>query len=456
MVCGGPARGVLAGRPTRSPSCAAGSRGHCGRGTVQRCASTRRSPRSSRRAPGRAARSDGVWLTPWIAEQYERCRARRPGAHVRDLDRRRAGGRDDRRHAAPRGVPGVDVPHGAARRQRPAGPHARAARGLRVHAAPTSRRPTDHTLRLGAVQLPRDEFERRLAAALRRWRRRLAASCARSARSVRARLGPPLPPSLCQPARRAVGVVALASRRLPWVLVGVELDDEARASGQWQSTVRWPIGSLRMGLRERRRAFGPSAGSWRSHSLRVCGSVERLGQRPGARLAAPVARERAQGIDGDQCHCGGHVVGHAVDRPAGRREVEEGLGGGGDAQAPLLTSSPPRGVRTLSVVAASRVARDAGAVTSMTVAHRQLAVERRRAGVTQRRARPGSEQRRRPPLLRRRTAGHRRRRHPRCRRVQQPALDHPVDLARSRTRRAEAAGGVMFPHCRAATSAARA
>jgi hypothetical protein len=61
----------------------------------------------------------------------------------------------------------------------------------------------------------------------------------------------------------------------------------------------------------------------------------RLRQRPGARLAAPVARECAQVMEGDEAaRC--HVVRHAADRPADRREVEEGLGWAGDAQAAAL------------------------------------------------------------------------------------------------------------------------
>src|SRR5689334_9854302 len=52
---------------------------------------------------------------------------------------------------------------------------------------------------------------------------------------------------------------------------------------------------------------------------------EGLGEVRGARLSAPVARERSQGIEGDRV-ARGKVVSHAVDRPAGCGEVEEGLG----------------------------------------------------------------------------------------------------------------------------------
>ncbi|TML06584.1 MAG: hypothetical protein E6G41_06575 [Actinobacteria bacterium] len=81
-------------------------------------------------------RSDGVWLTPWIAEQYARAAFLESMFHtvphagnvllVRTLE-----------HLAAAGFALADI-----------------------------QTPTDHTLRLGAVQLSRDEFERRLATAL--------------------------------------------------------------------------------------------------------------------------------------------------------------------------------------------------------------------------------------------------------------------------------------------------
>jgi leucyl/phenylalanyl-tRNA--protein transferase len=109
--------------------------------------------------------SDGVWLTPWIAEQYERLRA--VGlAHTFEIwagDELAAGmiGVTLGRAAFLESMFHL-VPHAGNVLLVRALEHLAAA-GFTFADIQT---PTDHTLRLGAVQLPRPEFERRLAEAL--------------------------------------------------------------------------------------------------------------------------------------------------------------------------------------------------------------------------------------------------------------------------------------------------
>jgi leucyl/phenylalanyl-tRNA--protein transferase len=110
--------------------------------------------------------SDGVWLRPWIAEQYELLH----GAGLAHTFEVWAHGR------LAAGMIGVTIGRAAFLESMfHAVPHAGnvllvrtleslAAGGCELCDIQT---PTDHTLRLGAVQLGRAEFERRLAAALR-------------------------------------------------------------------------------------------------------------------------------------------------------------------------------------------------------------------------------------------------------------------------------------------------
>jgi len=109
--------------------------------------------------------SDGVWLKPWIAEQYARLHAAGL-AHTFEIW-------DGEQLAA--GVIGVTLGRAAFLESMfHVVPHAGnvllvrtlehlAAAGFELCDIQT---PTDHTQRLGAVQLRRDEFDRRLAAAL--------------------------------------------------------------------------------------------------------------------------------------------------------------------------------------------------------------------------------------------------------------------------------------------------
>jgi leucyl/phenylalanyl-tRNA--protein transferase len=109
---------------------------------------------------------DGVWLQPWIAEQYARLHGAGM-AHTFEIW-------SDGLLAA--GMIGVTIGRAAFLESMfHTVPHAGnvllvrtleslAASGCELCDIQT---PTDHTLRLGAVQLPRAEFERRLAAALR-------------------------------------------------------------------------------------------------------------------------------------------------------------------------------------------------------------------------------------------------------------------------------------------------
>jgi leucyl/phenylalanyl-tRNA---protein transferase len=109
--------------------------------------------------------SDGVWLKPWIAEQYELLHTAGL-AHTFELWR-------DGELAA--GMIGVTLRRAAFLESMfHAVPHAGNVLLVRTleHLAATGfelcdiQTPTDHTLRLGAVQLPREEFERRLTQAL--------------------------------------------------------------------------------------------------------------------------------------------------------------------------------------------------------------------------------------------------------------------------------------------------
>jgi leucyl/phenylalanyl-tRNA--protein transferase len=112
------------------------------------------------RGPG-----DGVWLKPWIAEQYELLREAGL-AHTFEV------GADGRLAA---GLIGVTLGRAAFLESMfHSVPHAGnvllfrtleslAAAGCELCDIQT---PTDHTLRLGAVQMPQAEFEARLAAAL--------------------------------------------------------------------------------------------------------------------------------------------------------------------------------------------------------------------------------------------------------------------------------------------------
>ena len=109
--------------------------------------------------------SDGVWLKPWIAEQYGRLHAA-GFAHTFEIW-------SDGRLAA--GMIGVTLRRAAFLESMfHTVPHAGNVLLVRTleHLAESGfsladiQTPTDHTLRLGAVQLPRREFERRLAQAL--------------------------------------------------------------------------------------------------------------------------------------------------------------------------------------------------------------------------------------------------------------------------------------------------
>jgi leucyl/phenylalanyl-tRNA--protein transferase len=109
--------------------------------------------------------SDGVWLQPWIAEQYERLRLAGL-AHTFEIW---ADG------ALAAGMIGVTLRRAAFLESMfhrvPHAGNVLLARTLEHLAASgftlaDIQTPTDHTARLGAVQLPRDEFERRLAEAL--------------------------------------------------------------------------------------------------------------------------------------------------------------------------------------------------------------------------------------------------------------------------------------------------
>jgi leucyl/phenylalanyl-tRNA--protein transferase len=109
--------------------------------------------------------SDGVWLTPWIADQYARLRSAGL-AHTFEVW-------VDGRLAA--GMIGVTLGRAAFLESMfHVVPHAGNVLLVRTleHLAGESfsfadiQTPTDHTLRLGAVELPRAEFERRLAEAL--------------------------------------------------------------------------------------------------------------------------------------------------------------------------------------------------------------------------------------------------------------------------------------------------
>jgi leucyl/phenylalanyl-tRNA--protein transferase len=109
--------------------------------------------------------SDGVWLTPWIAEQYARLHAAGL-AHTFEI------WADDSLAA---GMIGVTLGRAAFLESMfHTVPHAGnvlivrtlehlAAAGFSLADIQT---PTDHTMRLGAVQLPREEFDRRLREAL--------------------------------------------------------------------------------------------------------------------------------------------------------------------------------------------------------------------------------------------------------------------------------------------------
>jgi leucyl/phenylalanyl-tRNA---protein transferase len=109
--------------------------------------------------------SDGVWLEPWIADQYERLRGAGL-AHTFEIW-------TDGELAA--GMVGVTLRR-AAFLESMFHTVAHAGNVLLVrtleHLAAAGfvladiQTPTDHTARLGAVQLPREEFERRLAQAL--------------------------------------------------------------------------------------------------------------------------------------------------------------------------------------------------------------------------------------------------------------------------------------------------
>jgi leucyl/phenylalanyl-tRNA--protein transferase len=109
--------------------------------------------------------SDGVWLQPWIAEQYERLR----GAGLAHTFEIWCDG------ALAAGMIGVTLRRAAFLESMfHTVPHAGNVLLLRTleHLAASGftladiQTPTSHTERLGAVQLPREEFERRLAHAL--------------------------------------------------------------------------------------------------------------------------------------------------------------------------------------------------------------------------------------------------------------------------------------------------
>jgi leucyl/phenylalanyl-tRNA---protein transferase len=109
---------------------------------------------------------DGVWLKPWIAEQYAMLHGAGL-AHTFEIW-------TDGQLAA--GMIGVTIGRAAFLESMfHTVPHAGNVLLLRTLEALAAsgcelcdiQTPTDHTMRLGAVQLPRAEFERRLAAALR-------------------------------------------------------------------------------------------------------------------------------------------------------------------------------------------------------------------------------------------------------------------------------------------------
>ena len=109
--------------------------------------------------------ADGVWLTPWIAEQYDALH----GAGLAHTFEIWSGGE------LAAGMIGVTLRRAAFLESMfHTVPHAGNVLLLRTleHLAASGftladiQTPTDHTLRLGAVQLPRAEFERRLAQAL--------------------------------------------------------------------------------------------------------------------------------------------------------------------------------------------------------------------------------------------------------------------------------------------------
>jgi leucyl/phenylalanyl-tRNA--protein transferase len=109
---------------------------------------------------------DGVWLEPWIAEQYAVLHGAGM-AHTFEMW-------IDGRLAA--GMIGVTIGRAAFLESMfhtvPHAGNVLLVRTLEALAAAGCelcdiQTPTDHTMRLGAVQLPRAEFERRLAAALR-------------------------------------------------------------------------------------------------------------------------------------------------------------------------------------------------------------------------------------------------------------------------------------------------
>jgi len=109
--------------------------------------------------------SDGIWLEPWIASQYERLRLAGL-AHTFEIW-------SDGSLAA--GMIGVTLRRAAFLESMfHSVPHAGNVLLVRTleHLAASGftladiQTPTDHTQRLGAVQLPREEFERRLAQAL--------------------------------------------------------------------------------------------------------------------------------------------------------------------------------------------------------------------------------------------------------------------------------------------------
>jgi leucyl/phenylalanyl-tRNA--protein transferase len=109
--------------------------------------------------------SDGVWLTPWIAEQYERLRTAGL-AHTFEVW---AG------DSLAAGMIGVTLGRAVFLESMfHVVPHAGNVLLIRTleHLAASGfafadiQTPTDHTMRLGAVQLPRAKFERRLREAL--------------------------------------------------------------------------------------------------------------------------------------------------------------------------------------------------------------------------------------------------------------------------------------------------
>ena len=149
----------------RARRCAGACGAACARGRTRTGAWSRPALRGGPRGlrtPARARRRRVDHRAPAAASTAACTRRARP--LLRDRGRRRAGRRPGRRPARPRGDARVDVPPRPRRRQRPAGADPRRARRARLrpvrHPAPT-----EHTTRMGARLVEREDYEARLRAA---------------------------------------------------------------------------------------------------------------------------------------------------------------------------------------------------------------------------------------------------------------------------------------------------